>query len=55
MRKPLGNTSILAYADFSKPFKLHTDAYTLDLGAILYKNQDGVACVIGYASSIIPL
>ena len=30
-------TAILAYADFLKPFKLHTDACTLGLGAILYK------------------
>ena len=41
---------ILAYVDFSKPFKLHTNACTLGLGAILYQNQDGVDCVIGYAS-----
>ena len=41
---------ILAYADFSKPFKLHTNTCTLGLGAILYQNQDGVDCVIGYAS-----
>ena len=40
----------MAYADFSKPFKLHTDACTLGLGAILFQNQEGVDHVIGYAS-----
>ena len=29
---------ILAYADFLEPFKLHTDACALGLGAILYQN-----------------
>ena len=39
-------TPILAYANFGKPFKLHTDAS----GAILYQEQDGVEKVISYAS-----
>ena len=42
------STPILAYVDFLKPFKLHTDACTLGLGAILYQSQDGVDHVIGY-------
>ena len=41
---------ILAYADFSKAFKLHTDACTMGLRAILCQIQDGVDHVIGYAS-----
>ena len=41
---------ILAYADFSKPFKLHTVSCTLGLGAILYQNQNEVDWGIGYAS-----
>ena len=44
------STPILAYADFSKPFKLHTDVCTIRLGAVLYQNGDVVDHVIGYAS-----
>ena len=40
----------MAYVDFLKPFKLHNDACILGLGVIIYQNQDGVDCVIGYAS-----
>ena len=43
-------TPILAYADFGKPFKLHTNASLLGLGAVLYQVQDGVEKVISYAS-----
>ena len=43
-------TPILAYADFSKPFKLHTDECILGLWAVLYPNQDGVDCIIVYVS-----
>ena len=41
---------ILAFADFTKPFKLHTDASTIGLYAILSQQQDGKDRVIGYAS-----
>ena len=43
-------TPILAYADFEKPFKPHTDASVLGLGDILYQEQDRVEKVISYAS-----
>ena len=45
---------ILAYADFAKPFKLHTDASVLGLGAVLYEVHDGVEKVISYASRSLP-
>ena len=42
---------ILAYANFTKPFKLHTDACGTGLGAVLYQTQeDGTEAVIAYAS-----
>ena len=42
---------ILAYADCTKPFKVHTSASKDGLGAILYQTQDdGTDRVIAYAS-----
>ena len=42
---------ILAYANYKKPFKLHTDASENGLGAVLYQKQDdGTDYVITYAS-----
>ena len=44
-------TPILAYANYRKPFKLHTDASENGLGAVLYQKQDdGTDCIIAYAS-----
>ena len=50
--KPLcSQTPILTYANYTKPFKLHTDASENGLGAVLYQKQDdGTDCVIAYAS-----
>ena len=42
---------ILAFADFTKPFKLHTDASTMGLIAVMYQGEeDGKDRVIAYAS-----
>ena len=42
---------ILAYADFTKPFKLHTDACGSGLGVVPYQtHEDGTDAVIAYAS-----
>ena len=42
---------ILAYADFTRPFKLHTDACGSVLGAVLYQtHEDGTDPVIAYAT-----
>ena len=46
------STPILAYTDYSKPFKLHADACNLGLGAILYQtNEDGLDRVIAYTTT----
>ena len=42
---------ILAYAHFSKLFKLHTDACGMGLGAVLYQTrEDGTEAIIAFAS-----
>ena len=44
-------TPILAYVNYEKPFKLHTNASESGLGAVLYqKQEDDTECVIAYAS-----
>ena len=44
------NPPVLEYADCRQPFKLHTDASSSGLGAVLYQNQEGIDRVIAYAS-----
>ena len=46
----LTNPPVLAYADYSLPFKVHMDASLNCLGAVLYQTQEGVDRVIAYAS-----
>ena len=41
---------VLAFADYTKPYVLHTDASGDGLGAVLYQKQDGLERVIAYAS-----
>ena len=42
---------ILAYVDFTQPFKLHTDACGCVLGVVLYQtHEDGTDAVIAYAT-----
>ena len=44
-------TPVLAYENYKKPFKLHTDASESSLGAVLYQKQDDdTEHVIAYAS-----
>ena len=50
LKEKLMNPPVLAYADYRLPFRLHTDASTTGLGAVLYQHQDGQDRVVAYAS-----
>ena len=51
LKKICSECPVSAYADYTKPFVLHTDASTMGLGAVLYqKQEDGKERVIAYAS-----
>jgi len=50
LKSCLTNTPVLGYADYTKPFLLHTDASLQGLGAVLYQRQGDVDRVIAYAS-----
>ena len=54
MKQLYSQTPILAYANYKKSFKLHTDASEKGLGAVLYQKQDnGTDHMIVYASHIL--
>ena len=48
--KKLCEAPVLAYADFTQPFELRTDASGCGIGAVLYQQQEGQQRVIAYAS-----
>ena len=49
LKEICSNTPVLAYANYQKPFKVHTDALENGLGAVLYQEQDdGSTRVIAY-------
>ena len=50
MKEKLISPPILAYADYTKPFKVHTDTSTTGIGAVLYQLHDGTERVVAYAS-----
>lgn len=50
LKELLSTAPILGYADYTKPFELHTDASESGLGAVLYQNQEGHDRVKAYAS-----
>ena len=51
LKQLCSQTPILAYANYKKPFKLHTDASENGLGVVLYQKQDdGTDHVKAYAS-----
>ena len=50
LKEALCTPPTLAYANFTKPFILHTDASRSGLGAILYQESDGKEHPIAFAS-----
>ena len=51
LKQLCSSTPILAYANNSKPFKLHIDAWNFRLGAVIYQtDKDSLHRVIKYAN-----
>ena len=51
LKNAFAMTPVLTYANYTKPFKVHTDASEIGLGVVLYQDQDeGPARIIAYAS-----
>ena len=50
LKKKMSEAPMLAYADYTKPFKVYTDASEKGLGAVLAQTQDGKEPAIAFAS-----
>ena len=50
IKERLTNPPVLGYADHRLPFSFHTDTSGDELGAALYQRQNGIDCVIAFAS-----
>jgi hypothetical protein len=50
MCEKLTSPPILAYADYTLPFILHTDASNEGLGVVLYQKEGGIDRVIAYGN-----
>ena len=48
------DTTVLVYADYTKPFHLHTDASKLGVGVVLYQKQkEGPDLVVAFTSQML--
>ena len=50
LKEKLSSPPVLADADFTKPFILHTNASIEGLGDVQYQEHDGLAKVVAYGS-----
>lgn len=50
LKQALVQTPVLILADFTLPFSLYSNASSHGLGAVLAQMQEGVECVMAYAS-----
>ena len=50
IREELATAPVLAYADYIRPSRIHTDASSSGQGAVLCKHYNGEDRVVAYAS-----